>query len=106
VTAERADRLLIEIVDIQGHCPVYEVGDRFRIKEGYKLESGQAICMHGLQSIAPYYAALSRGVEALDLGLAGPEEGAAYVQCLDPASYTDGGTVTFRITIDKDTTDE
>lgn len=102
--SDKVRALLIEVVHVQGHCPVYEVGDRFWIEEGYKLESEQAICMHGLQSLAPYYAALSRGVMAVDLGLAGPEEGVAYVQCLDPASYTDGGTVTFKITIDKDTT--
>jgi uncharacterized repeat protein (TIGR04076 family) len=104
--AEQVGRLLIEIVDIQGHCPVYEVGDRFRIEEGYRLVGDQPICMHGLQSIVPYYAALSRGVAPSDLGLAGPEEGVAYVQCLDPASYTGGGTVTFRIEADKDTTGE
>jgi len=52
--------------------------------------------MHALQSLAPYYVALSRGVDPGDLGLAGPD-GAAYVQCLDPQRYTGGGTVTFRV---------
>jgi uncharacterized repeat protein (TIGR04076 family) len=56
--------------------------------------------MHALQSLVPYYVALSRGVNPMDLGLAGPD-GAAYVQCLDPQEVTEGGTVVFRIAIDK-----
>ncbi len=98
--SKQATGLVIEVVDIQGHCPVYQVGDRFHIQEGYKLVAGsiaeQALCMHGLQSLGPYYIPLSRGIDPADLGLAGPD-GAAYVQCLDPKPYTGGGTVTFRI---------
>jgi uncharacterized repeat protein (TIGR04076 family) len=90
--------LVVEVVETQGRCPVYKKGDRFRIEEGYKLVSDRPICLHGLQSVVPYYTALSRGILPDDLGLAGPE-GAAYVQCLDPQRYTGGGTVTFRITI-------
>lgn len=91
-----AKRLAIEVVDIQGQCPVYEIGDRYRIEEGYKLVAGQPICMHALQSICPYYVALSHGIEPAELGLGGPD-GSAYVQCLDPQRYTGGGTVTFRV---------
>lgn len=90
--------LIIEVADIQGHCPIYKVGDRFRIEEGYKLVNHQPVCMHALQSICPYYTSLSRGIAPSDLGLAGPD-GAAYVQCLDPYRYTGGGTVTFRIAL-------
>jgi uncharacterized repeat protein (TIGR04076 family) len=89
-------RLLIEVAEVQGHCPVYQVGDRFHIQEGYKLIAEQALCMHALGSLYPYYIPLSRGHAPADLGLAGPDE-AAYVQCLDPQRYTGGGTVTFRI---------
>ena len=46
--------------------------------------------------LAPYYVALSRGMEPADLGLAGPD-GAAYVQRLDPQHVTGGGRVTFRV---------
>ena len=88
--------LRIEVVDIQGHCPVYKVGDGFHIVDGYKLVADSPLCMHALQSLAPYYVALSRGVKPEDLGLAGPD-GVAYVQCLDPQHYTGGGTVTFRM---------
>ena len=88
--------LVIEVVDIRGHCPVYDLGDRFGIREGYKLVADRPVCMHALQSVCPYYVPLSRGIDPADLGLAGPD-GAAYVQCLDPQRYTGGGTVVFRI---------
>ena len=92
--------LLVQVEDIQGHCPVYKVGDGFRIVDGYSLVAERPLCMHALQSLAPYYVALSRGVDPADLALAGPD-GAAYVQCLDPQRYTGGGTVTFRICADE-----
>jgi uncharacterized repeat protein (TIGR04076 family) len=63
---------------------------------GFALASELWLCMHALQALAPYYVALSRGVSPADLGLAGPD-GAAYVQCLDPETYTGGGTVVLRI---------
>ena len=88
--------LLVQVVDIQGHCPVYGVGDTFHIVDGYKLVADRPLCMHALQSLAPYYVALSRGVDPADLGLAGPDR-TAYVQCLDPQRYTGGGTVTFKL---------
>ena len=88
--------LLVQVVDVQGHCPVYTVGDGFHIVDGYRLVAEIPLCMHALQSLAPYYVALSRGVKPADLGLVGPD-GAAYVQCLDPQEVTDGGTVVFRI---------
>lgn len=93
--------LIVEVVEIQGECPVYCIGDSFRIDEGYKLVSERPVCMHALQAISPYYVPLSRGIKAGELGLAGPN-GATYVQCLDPQAYTGGGTVTFRISSQED----
>ena len=89
--------LLVQVVDIQGQCPVYTIGDGFQIVDGYKLVADKPLCMHALQSLAPYYAALSRGVDPSELGLAGHDGAAAYVQCLDPRLYTGGGTVTFKL---------
>jgi uncharacterized repeat protein (TIGR04076 family) len=88
--------LAIEVVEISGHCPIYQAGHCFRIKEGYQLVADRPVCIHALGSLFPYYVALSRGISPTDLGLAGPD-GAAYVQCLDPQGITGGGTVTFRI---------
>ena len=89
--------LLVRVVDIQGHCPAYKVGDDFHIVDGYRLVVEMPLCMHALQSLAPYYVALSRGVDPTDLGLVGHDGEAAYVQCLDPHLYTGGGTVTFKL---------
>lgn len=88
--------LIVEMVSVTGHCPVFAVGDRFEIGGGYRLRAEREMCFHALMALAPYYVALSRGVAPADLGLAGPD-GAAYVQCLDPQHITGGGTVTFRI---------
>lgn len=92
--------LIIEVVQIQGHCPVFRVGDCFAIQKGHLLVAEIPVCMHALQAISPYYVPLSRGIHPFELGLAGPN-GAAYVQCLDPQQFTGGGTVTFRITHDE-----
>jgi uncharacterized repeat protein (TIGR04076 family) len=93
--------LTIQVVDLQGTCPVYHVGDSFCIQDGYQLVSDRPICLHALQSLNPYYVPLSRGIAPSELGLAGPD-GAAFVQCLDPQKYTGGGTVTFRIGVQTD----
>lgn len=95
--SELGRTLLIEVVEVQGQCPVYHVGDHFHIQDGYKLAADHLVCMHALQSVCPYYVPLSRGISPADLGLAGAD-GAAYVHCLDPRGYTGGGTVTFRVT--------
>jgi len=93
---EAASDLIVEVASVTGQCPVYHVGDQFEIVKGYRLRAGCELCFHALMALAPYYVALSRGVEPAGLGLAGPD-GAAYVQCLDPQHITGGGTVTFRV---------
>ena len=87
--------LRIKVKEIKGHCPVYKVGDAFYIMDGYKLEAPQPICMHSLASLMPYYVALSKGIPPKELGLG--QGDLAYIQCLDPCEYTDGGTVVFEI---------
>ncbi len=92
-------KLVIEIIEIEGKCPVYQVEDRIVLDEGYKvnLEETDNICMHSLASILPYYNALANGVPPAELGLAKKGD-AAFLQCLDPQKHTGGGTVTFKIT--------
>ncbi len=91
-------KLIIEVAEIEGQCPVYRMGDRIILDDGYKvnLRETDNICMHSLSSILPYYNSLSKGVSPLELGLA-KEGNDAYVQCLDPKKHTGGGTVTFKI---------
>ena len=91
--------LIVKVSDIRGRCPVYNVGDSIFLSNGYILDTERSdpVCMHSLASLMPYYVALSRGVDAKDLGLSGPEDGKAYVQCLDPCHLTGGGTVILEI---------
>ncbi len=89
--------LVIKVKEIKGNCPVYKVNDSFILKDGYKLVSKIPLCMHSLASILPHYNALT--VSSPDRwGLAGREDKTkAYIQCLDPRPYTDGGTAIFEI---------
>jgi uncharacterized repeat protein (TIGR04076 family) len=93
--------LKIKVVEIKGTCPVYSKGNIIYLDQGYKinLDKTNAICMHSLASIIPYYNALSNGVMPAGLGLAKKSGNgkSAFVQCLDPCRYTGGGTVTFEI---------
>ena len=89
--------LEITVINVKGNCPIYKIGDKFFIENGYILKSNIPLCMHSLTSIMPYYVALSRGIKPKDLGLGNGN--IAYVQCLDPCEYTGGGTVVFRINV-------
>ena len=89
--------LLVRVVEIKGRCPVYEVGDSFTLEDGYKLLSEIPLCMHSLAALMPFYNAL-RVSEPAQWGLAGKgDKTKAYVQCLDAASHTGGGTAIFEI---------
>jgi len=89
--------LLVEVKAIKGNCSVYKVGDSFTLKNGYQLVSDIPVCMHGLASLMPHYNAL-RVSQPQQWGLAGKEDkDKAYIQCLDPAELTGGGTATFEI---------
>lgn len=90
-------KLVIRVKEIRGICPVYKEGDTFVIEDGYKLVSDIPLCMHSLSSLMPYYIPLSRGISPKSLGLAKEDVQKAYIQCLDPCKYTDGGTVVFEI---------
>ena len=92
------DKLFITVKEIKGNCPVYRLGDRIVLDEGYRLNLKKTdnVCMHSLSSIMPYYVALFNGVDPQKLGLSRDGK-KAYVQCLDPCGYTGGGTVIFGI---------
>jgi len=96
------NKLTIKVLKIKSTCPVYKVGDRIVIDEAYKLSLKETdkVCMHSLASIMPYYVALSKEVDPKTLGLA-KEGNKAYLQCLDPCEFTDGGTVIFEVELRK-----
>jgi uncharacterized repeat protein (TIGR04076 family) len=91
-------KLIIRVKEIKGHCPVYKLGDRIVLEEGYRLNLNETdnMCFHSVASILPYYIALHRGVDPRSLGLSRDGK-KAYVQCLDPCDYTDGGTAILEI---------
>jgi uncharacterized repeat protein (TIGR04076 family) len=91
--------LVIKVVDVKGKCPVYKIGNKITLKEGYILDPAASgrVCMHSLASVLPYYVALAKGVHAKDLGLSQGGSAEAYVQCLDPCEITGGGTVRFQM---------
>ena len=89
--------LIITVKEIRGTCSVYNIGDTFMLKDGYRLVSDIALCMHSLAALLPHYNAL-RISKPEAWGLAGKDDKTkAYVQCLDAHSYTDGGTAIFEI---------
>ena len=92
--------LKVSAIEIKGKCPVYKLGNNFSVRDGYILNTNITLCMHSLTSIMPYYIPLSRGITPENLGLG--KENRAYVQCLDPCDYTNGGTVVFEIKIEED----
>lgn len=92
--------LIVKVVKVEGFCPVYQVGDRFRLAGGYQLVCSEScnVCVHALTSLVSFMVPLSAGLPLEDLGLGHEADGTAYIQCLDPGPpLTDGGTVTFAI---------
>jgi hypothetical protein len=55
---ENEMHLLVRVAEIKGRCPVYAVGDSFRLEDGYRLVSEIPLCMHSLAALLPYYNAL------------------------------------------------
>ena len=89
--------IIVKVIKIKGQCPVFEKGDQFKLKDGYKLVSDKPVCMHSLSALLPYYNAF-RISKPEQWGLSSksePDKG--YIQCSDPVDFTDGGTVTFEI---------
>lgn len=91
--------LIIKVKEIKGYCPVYKIGDSFKLGNGYKLITDIPLCMHSLASLLPHYNALKvSDPDKWGLSGKGKNKNKAYIQCLDPAAFTGGGTVVFEIT--------
>ncbi len=56
-----ASDLKVTVFDIRGKRPIFKVGDPFRIIAGFNPVTEKPVCVHSLDSIMPYYGALSRG---------------------------------------------
>lgn len=88
-----------KIIEIRGHCPVYELEDEMIIKgPEIDLEKSDSVCVHALPSLLHYNIALGKKVNPKELGLSKEDNEEAYLQCPDPGEpYTDGGTVIFEV---------
>jgi len=72
--------LEIEVCEIKGKCPVYNVGNRMVIDNPkIVLEETDAVCVHALSSLLHYVIALDEGVDPRKLGLSKESEN-AYIQ--------------------------
>ena len=92
------EKLKIEVVEINGKCPVHKVGDKILIKGAeIDMENTDALCTHALPSLLHYVVPLRDGISPVKLGLS-KEEDCAYLRCPDPGEpYTPGGSVVFKI---------
>jgi uncharacterized repeat protein (TIGR04076 family) len=92
-------QLILKVIQIEGQCPVYNLGDKTIIKGAQiDLQHSDAVCIHALFCLGPFITALREGVSPKKLGLSTKEEGEAFFQCLDPGKpYTNGGTVLFSV---------
>lgn len=88
--------LLIRVAEVKGRC-LYKEGDSFKLEDGYRLVSDIPLCMHSLAALLPHYNVLKISPPE-QWGLAGQKDPTkAYVQCLDAAAYTGGGTAILEI---------
>ena len=94
--------LMIEVVKIEGNCPVHNAGDKIVI-DGPEIDVKRTdnLCVHALSSLLHYAVALQEGADPKKLGLS--KDGSyVYIQCLDPGEpFTDGGTVIFRCSVEE-----
>lgn len=42
--------LIVRVVEMKGTCPVYKVGDTFKLEDEYKLVSEIPLCIHSLDA--------------------------------------------------------
>lgn len=95
-------RVIFEVVEVRGQCPLYRPGDRIIIEEFWISGESRRPCIHALPTLLHYALALREGADPVKLGLT--EEGReAFVQCPDPGPpYTPGGTVIFKAHLEGD----
>lgn len=90
-------KLIIEVAEVRGKCPVYKKGDKMVIAgPEIVLEKTDALCIHALAPLLHYAIAMRDGADPSILGLSKERE-CGYIQCVDPGEpYTEGGTVIFK----------
>jgi uncharacterized repeat protein (TIGR04076 family) len=92
--------LEFEVVEIQGYCPIYIVGDKFAVdNHRVVLGRGESLCTFALAAVKRFVKDLEKDVDPEVLGLVRVDEGgeAVYIRCGDKCRYcSEGGCVVFR----------
>jgi len=92
VSEEEKDRVIIEVKDIKGKCPIYSLGDKMVIENQeliFDESTCSSVCMHAIGCLLTGY-----------MGIRMSQKGREWIaQCMDPGVAYDpeGGTVFFRI---------
>lgn len=95
-------RVIFEVVEVRGRCPLYRPGERIIVEDFWLSEKSSRACIHALPALLHYALALREGADPEKLGLTRDGRG-AYIQCPDPGPpYTPGGTVIFRAHVEGD----
>jgi len=91
-------RVVLEVKEVRGFCPLYKPGDKIILREFYiDSKRSKNICMHLLSATSTLLSAFMHGASAVELGI-GDREDVGYLQCPDPGPpYTKGGTVVFEL---------
>ncbi|KON29345.1 hypothetical protein AC480_03315 [miscellaneous Crenarchaeota group archaeon SMTZ1-55] len=112
------NRVIIEVVDVEGHCPVYHVGDVIVIDEPrLVLPETDALCVRAMGPLMTHIISAAGGIDPSAAAggvlhyLANPdmpaEQVTHYTQCPMPGKpYSEYGPVLFRIRLEGIATNE
>ncbi len=91
-------RLVVTVKEIQGKCPLYQVGDQLVLDKFYiNTKKSKNVCMRAFSAMLTLLSPFIHGSSAIELGI-GTKENVGYLQCPDPGPpYTEGGTVLFEV---------
>jgi uncharacterized repeat protein (TIGR04076 family) len=106
------NRVIIEVVDIEGECPVYHVGDIMVIDEPRLiLEESDAVCVRAMSPLMTHIISAAGGIDpsSAEGGVLHshadptipPERGVHYTSCPMPGvPFSTKGPVLFRLKVE------
>jgi uncharacterized repeat protein (TIGR04076 family) len=106
------NRVIIEVVDIEGECPVYHVGDIMVIEEPRLiLEESDAVCVRAMSPLMTHIISAAGGIDpsSAEGGVLHshadptipPERGVHYTSCPMPGvPFSTKGPVLFRLKVE------
>ncbi|MCW4039412.1 MAG: TIGR04076 family protein [Candidatus Bathyarchaeota archaeon] len=105
-------RVIIEVVDIEGKCPVYKIGDIMVIEEPkLVLEESDAVCLRAMSPLMTHIISAAGGIDpsSAEGGVLHshadpaipPERGVHYTSCPMPGTpFSTKGPVLFRLKVE------